>query len=348
MSEFPIKGIHHVEFNVADAWAITNQFRKRFGFQLIAQSIGEENSFVLRQGGITYVVKDSRKANSQIRRFVELHGDGVKDIAFSVEDAPAAFREALERGAQQSPSGIFAIKTYGSVRHSFVDEKVVRPWEKYERVRCNTRPVGLFAIDHFVGNVPKGHMNPSIDLYRRLGFNEIDHFAENINVGKSAFMSKVSQNGRVISNVNEPDGDQPTHIDDFLAPRNNNGPGVQHKALATRDIVSTVRKMRSRGQKFLPIPDEYYEMLPERFPKIAREEIVELQELGILLDVDKKGKKLKQIFTEHLFVLDSLFDEVIEREDWGLPSEAEGFGRANVAALFAAKERASKRLQVHS
>ncbi len=355
-NEFPIEGMY-VEFWVADADAQKNYFRDMFGFRVIAQSTEKEGrriseSYVLAQGDIRLVVTAPLTKYSRVASFVRKHGDGVRDIAFLVDDARFAYELAIRRGAQsharprheldsQGSVRSAAICAYGDVVHSFIENKnyhgVFLPGYVPVPVTDN-HDAGLLAIDHNVGNVFKGDMDTWVAFYRdKLGFEQILHFSDlDINAGNAALMSKVMENGRVKFPINEPAGTKESHIDDYL--RINNGPGVQHIAFASANIVDTVRKMRARGVRFLDVPDTYYEIIAEKFSHVAPAEIAELKELKILLDLDKNGRKLKQIFTAHFFEEDTIFGEVMEREGFGTPKEAEGFGHNNFQTLFEAKE----------
>jgi 4-hydroxyphenylpyruvate dioxygenase len=272
----------------------------------------------------------------------------VKVIALSVPDVDQAHAEAVARGARsvslpESESDAHgsirraSIATYGDTVHTFVDrsgyEGVFAPG--YEPVAGDDAgPERLVAIDHVVGNVDLGHMQEWVAFYERVfGMVELIHFSdEAISTEYSALMSKVvtSGNGRIKFPINEPaEGRRRSQIDEYL--EFYEGAGAQHIALATRDIVGTVAELRERGVGFLPIPDTYYEDVPERVPEVAHQ-LDDLRSHGILVDHDDEGHLL-QIFTKPLGDRPTVFFEIIERHG------ATGFGAGNFKALFEAIER---------
>ena len=268
-------------------------------------------------------------------------------IALSVPDAAAAFRTAVERGAtpvrepweESDDHGtvrMATIETYGDTLHTFVERADYRgPFLPGYVQRDDATPgVGLLAIDHIVGNVELGHMNTWVKFYEDVfGMTEMLHFSdEAISTEYSALMSKVvtDGNGRVKFPINEPaEGKRKSQIDEYL--EFYGGPGAQHLAVATRDIVRTVTELRERGVEFLTIPDTYYEDVPERIGEID-ESLDDLRRLGILIDRDDEGYML-QIFTKPVGDRPTMFFEVIERHG------ARGFGEGNFKALFEAIER---------
>ncbi|WP_026369743.1 4-hydroxyphenylpyruvate dioxygenase [Kallotenue papyrolyticum] len=349
-----LKGIDYVEFYVGNARQAAHFYRTAFGFKPIAYAgletgVRDRASYVLEQRNIRLVFTAPLHPDSPIAEHVKLHGDGVKDIAFTVDDAAQAFEETVRRGAQpvMEPTVIegqkgrvikATIATYGDTVHSFIqrDEYHGTFFPKYHAIKNPPRsePVGLAAIDHIVGNVELGQMDRWVDYYNQvLGFRQLVHFSdEQISTEYSALMSKVMQNGtgRIKFPINEPaQGKRKSQIEEYL--EYYHGPGAQHLALLTDDIIATVRKLRENGVEFLRTPDSYYDMLGERVGKID-ESIDTLRELGILVDRDDEGYLL-QIFTRPLQDRPTVFFEIIQRKG------ARGFGAGNFKALFEAIER---------
>ncbi len=353
-----LRRIDHVRFFVGNARQSAYFYRNAFGFDVIAYAGLEtrqkhEAGYVLRQGNITFVLTSPLSdAHPESQRLVR-HGDGVMDIALEVDDVRGVFAETVRRGATpvQEPValeddfGVFelaSIRTYGDTRHSFINRDrykgVFAPGfepldpERYSPTTFHS--VGLRAIDHIVGNVEEGRMNDWVDFYKNvLDFNQLVHFDDkDISTEYSALMSKVVQNGtgRIKFPLNEPaKARRRSQIEEFL--EFYGGPGVQHIAMATDDIVDTVRAMRHNDVSFLRVPQTYYDALPERVGAI-RENMEELAELGILVDRDDEGYML-QIFTKPVADRPTLFFEVIQR------SGSRSFGKGNFKALFEAIER---------
>jgi 4-hydroxyphenylpyruvate dioxygenase len=354
----PVRRIDHVRFVVGNARQSAYFYRNAFGFDVVAYAGLEtrerrEAGYVLRQGDITFVLVSPLHGEHPDNARLALHGDGVKDIAIEVDDVGAAFQLAISRGAvgvavpsvREDEHGAYeaaTIAAYGDTTHTFVNHDryhgVFAPgFEPLDRGRYSPRTfssVGLTAIDHIVANVEEGKMQEWVRFYEQvLGFSLLVHFDDkDISTEYTALMSKVVQDGqgRIKLPINEPaKGRRRSQIDEYL--RYHGGPGVQHIALATDDIVSTVRAMRSNDVSFLRVPDSYYEMLPNRIGAIA-ENIDDLAELGILVDRDEEGYLL-QIFTKPVEDRPTLFFEVIERHG------AKSFGKGNFKALFEAIER---------
>jgi 4-hydroxyphenylpyruvate dioxygenase len=289
------------------------------------------------------------KSTGPIAEHVHKHGDGVRDIALWVDDARTAFEAAVERGARpaleptvmEDENGqliIAAIHTYGDTIHSIVERKDYRGlfMPGFVPAESPFKPpsTGLKYVDHCVGNVELGKMNAWVKFYEDvLGFTNILTFDDKtINTEYSALMSKVmaNGNGRIKFPINEPaEGKKKSQIDEYL--EFYDGPGVQHIAIATDDIIKTVRDLKSRGVEFLKVPATYYESVPSRVGKID-EDIAPLQELGILVDRDDEGYLL-QIFTRPVEDRPTLFYEIIQRKG------AKSFGAGNFKALFEAIER---------
>ncbi len=349
----PLNGIDHVEMYVGNAKQAAFYYRHAFGFKIVAYAgletgIRDRTSYVLRQGRITLVLTGTLQSDSPIAAHQHHHGDGVKVIALSVPDAGYAYRAALERGAEgvEEPTEVSdehgsvkraSIKTYGDTLHTFIERQdyagaFLPGYEAREDEGLGD--VGLLAIDHIVGNVELGKMDEWVKYYEDVfGMKEMLHFSdEAISTEYSALMSKVvtDGNGRVKFPLNEPaEGKRKSQIDEYL--EFYEGPGAQHIAVATRDIVKTVTEMRERGIEFLTIPDAYYDDVPARIGEIE-ESLDDLRRLGILVDRDDEGYML-QIFTKPVGDRPTLFFEVIERHG------ARGFGEGNFKALFEAIER---------
>lgn len=353
----PLLGIDHIEFYVGNAHQAAHFYRNMFGFDIVAYrglETGDRQlaSYVIEQGKIRWVLTTALTPDHEVARHCQLHGDGVKAIAFAVNDVEASIAAVRQRGAtivaqpkvEKDSEGTLrsaAIRTYGETIHRFVDRKDYRGvfapgFVPYAAPAA--RPSGLVAVDHCVGNVELGAMNQWVKYYETvLGFRQLAHFSdEDISTEYSALMSKVMENGtgRIKFPINEPaEGKKKSQIEEYL--EYYQGPGVQHIALNTADICKTVRDLRERGVKFLRVPDTYYESLPERVGKIT-EDYKELRELGILADRDDEGYLL-QVFTCPVEDRPTLFFEIIERHG------SRGFGVGNFKALFVSIEEEQRR-----
>jgi 4-hydroxyphenylpyruvate dioxygenase len=354
----PLNGIDHVEMWVGNAKQAAFFYTRAFGFRLVAYAgletgVRDRTAYVLQQGRIRLVLTGALGSDSPIAAHQHKHGDGVKVIALSVPDVDQAWREATARGAEgvaephdlSDDSGsvrIATIKTYGDTLHTFVGrggyEGAFLPG--YEPVEDGFAPESerLLAIDHIVGNVELGRMEPWVKYYEDVfGMTEMIHFSdEAISTEYSALMSKVvtSGDGRVKFPINEPaEGKRKSQIDEYL--EFYEGAGAQHIAVATRDIVGTVASLRAAGVEFLTVPDSYYDEVPERVPAVAGQ-LADLRREGILVDHDDEGYLL-QIFTKPVGDRPTLFFEIIERHG------ARGFGEGNFKALFEAIEREQER-----
>src|SRR5688572_21970293 len=312
LPDIPLRKIDHVRFFVGNARQSAFFYRNAFGFDVVAYAgletkVKHEAGYVLRQGGITFVlISPLRPQHPDVQRLV-LHGDGVSDIALQVDDVRTAYNLAVERGAHgvkgptvlEDEYGVYeyaTIRAYGDTTHTFVNRDrykgVFAPgFTPIDPARYNPatyHPAGLLAVDHIVGNVEEGRMDEWVDFYRKvLGFEQLVSFDDkDISTEYSALMSKVVQNGtgRVKFPINEPaQAKRRSQIDEYL--QYYGGPGVQHIALITGDIVKTVRAMRANDVSFLRVPKTYYNSLTDRVGTI-REDIKELEELGILVDKD--------------------------------------------------------------
>jgi 4-hydroxyphenylpyruvate dioxygenase len=355
----PLNGTDYVEFYVGNARQAAHYYRTAFGFRLAAYrgpetGVRDRASYLLVQDKIRFVLTTPLQPEGEIAEHIRVHGDGVRDIALWVDDADAAWRATTGRGARsvrepetlRDATGevrVAAIGIYGDTVHSFVERRNYRGaflpgFEAVTSEDTLTRPVGLKYVDHMVGNVGWGEMNRWVDFYRDvMGFRMFKHFDDNdISTEYSALMSKVMSNGneRVKFPINEPaQGKRKSQIEEYL--EYYRGPGVQHIAMATDDIIETVGTLRRQGVDFLRVPSTYYDDLLERVGKID-EPIGDLKELGILVDRDDEGYML-QIFTRPVEDRPTLFYEVIQRKG------SRSFGKGNFKALFEAIEREQER-----
>jgi 4-hydroxyphenylpyruvate dioxygenase len=349
----PLNGIDHVEFYVGNAAQAAYFYSHAFGFRPVAYAgletgLRDRASHVLEQGRVRLVLTGTLRSESEITRHHARHGDGVKTIALSVPDVDHAHAEAVARGARSVEAPFeesdehgtirrATIATYGDTLHTFVDRSSYGGafMPGFEAVDSNgAGDEMLLSIDHIVGNVELGHMEEWVRFYEDVfGMVEMVHFSdEAISTEYSALMSKVvaSGNGRIKFPINEPaEGRRRSQIDEYL--EFYEGPGAQHIAFATRDIVATVAELRRRGVGFLPIPDTYYDEVPSRVPEVA-DQLDDLRRQGILVDHDDEGHLL-QIFTKPVGDRPTVFFEIIERHG------ATGFGAGNFKALFEAIER---------
>jgi len=349
----PLLGIDHVELYVGNAVHAAHYYASAFGFREVAYAgletgVRDRASHVLQQGRVRLVLTSALRPRSEIAHHHADHGDGVKVIALAVPDAEQAYRVALERGARgvrqpwearddHGVVGMATIAAYGDTVHTFVarDGYSGSFLPGFREVPdAGTDPGLVLDIDHIVGNVELGRMNEWVEFYERvMGFTEMRHFSdEDISTEYSALMSKVVADGegRIKFPINEPaEGKRKSQIDEYL--EFYGGPGAQHIALITDDIVRTVRALQGRGVRFLRTPGSYYEELPGRVGDIA-ESYDDLRALGILADRDDEGYLL-QIFTRPVGSRPTMFFEIIERHG------ARGFGDGNFKALFEAIER---------
>ena len=351
----PLKGIDHVEWWVGNARVTANYFRAVWGFTPIAYAgletgVRDRASYVLQQNDIRFVITGSLLPDGEIAEHVKLHGDGVHDIALAVDDAASAWQETTTRGARsalepsdyETDDGVLrksAVHIYGEVLHSFVERGDYHGvWGPgYRRIKKPARAaagLSLLEIDHCVGNVELGKMNEWVDFYTSVfGFSQLIHYDDKvIHTEYSALMSKVMTNGsgRIKFPINEPaPGKRKSQIQEYLDWYHT--AGVQHIALRTEDVTTTVRRLRDNGVEFLGLPHEYYAALPERVGDVGVP-MDTLEELGIEADRDEEGYLL-QIFTKPMQDRPTFFFEVIERHG------SRGFGVGNFKALFEALER---------
>lgn len=350
----PLNGTDYIEFYVGNAKQSAYYYQHAFGFNLVAYAgpetgIRDKASYVLQQGKLRIVLTTSLDPDSFITKHVARHGDGVRVLALWVDDAAKSWYETTSRGAKsfEEPKvlsdefgevKISSIHTYGETLHTFVERKNYKgafmPGYRAAKSNFTIDPVGLEYVDHCVGNVELGKMNDWVKFYEEvMGFKLIITFDDkDISTDYSALMSKVVSNGTgfVKFPINEPaEGKKKSQIEEYLDYYR--APGVQHIAVATKDVIKTVSELQKRGVEFLKVPDTYYQELPSRVGKID-EDINSLRQLGILVDRDEEGYLL-QIFTKPVQDRPTVFFEIIERKG------ATSFGKGNFKALFEAIER---------
>jgi 4-hydroxyphenylpyruvate dioxygenase len=350
----PLLGTDYVELYVGNAKQSAHFYKTAFGFQSEAYAgletgVKDRVSYVLKQDKIRLVLTTPLTEGGPINEHINKHGDGVKVVALWVEDATKAWEETTKRGAKSfmEPTAEeddfgkvvrSGIHTYGETVHIFVERKaydgVFLPGYKKWESHYNPTPTGLKFIDHMVGNVDWDEMNIWCEFYAKvMGFAQIISFDDkDISTDYTALMSKVMSNGngRIKFPINEPaEGKKKSQIEEYIDFYN--GPGVQHIAVATDDIVATVSAMRDRGVEFLYVPDNYYDDLLERVGDID-EDVEILKQHGILIDRDDEGYLL-QLFTKPVVDRPTMFFEIIQRKG------AQSFGKGNFKALFEAIER---------
>lgn len=351
----PLEGTDYVEFYVGNAKQAAHYYMTAFGFQALAYAgpetgLKDRASYAVRQHKLTFVLTTPLRSSGPIADHIHKHGDGVKSLSLRVPDAAKAWEETTKRGAKSymEPQRLkdeygevvmSGIHTYGDTVHLFIERKNYqgtfmpgyRPWNN---PHFQTADTGLLYVDHCVGNVGWNQMNPWVKFYEEvMGFKNILTFDdEDISTEYSALMSKVmsSGNGFVKFPINEPaEGKKKSQVEEYL--EFYDGEGVQHVALATNDIVKTVRDLMNRGVEFLKVPTTYYDDLLDRVGTID-EDLAPLRELGILVDRDNEGYLL-QLFSKPVEDRPTLFFEIIQRKG------AKSFGKGNFKALFEAIER---------
>ena len=351
----PLEGTDYVEFYVGNAKQAAHYYMTAFGFQALAYAgpetgIKDRASYAVRQHKLTFVLTTPLRPGNVIADHIYKHGDGVKAISLRVQDATNAWEETTKRGAKsymepqrlKDENGevvMSGIHTYGDTVHLFIERKnytgtFIPGYKEWSIPHFKTADTGLLYVDHCVGNVDWNGMNPWVKFYEDvMGFKNILTFDdEDISTEYSALMSKVmsSGNGFVKFPINEPaEGKKKSQVEEYL--EFYKGEGVQHVALATNDIVKTVRDLMSRGVEFLKVPTTYYDDLLDRVGKID-EDLAPLKELGILVDRDNEGYLL-QLFSKPVEDRPTLFFEIIQRKG------AKSFGKGNFKALFEAIER---------
>jgi 4-hydroxyphenylpyruvate dioxygenase len=351
----PLLGTDHIEFYVGNAKQAALFYINAFGFRPLGYAgpetgVKDRASYAIVQNKLIFVLTTPIRPNNEMADHIYKHGDGVKVLALLVEDAASAWEETTKRGAKSymQPTRLndgngemvlSGIHIYGDTVHVFVERKnysgVFMPgYRKWENSYLNTEDAGLLYVDHCVGNVGWNQMNPWVKFYEEvMGFRNILTFDDkDISTEYSALMSKVMSNGNgyVKFPINEPaEGKKKSQVEEYL--EFYNGEGVQHIAMATNDILSTVTKLRNNGVEFLKVPTTYYDDLLDRVGHID-EDLAPLKELGILVDRDDEGYLL-QLFTKPVEDRPTLFFEIIQRKG------AKSFGKGNFKALFEAIER---------
>lgn len=351
---FKILGTHHVEFFVGNAKQAAYFYRRAFGFELFAYcgpetGVRDYVSYALRQNKIVFLLTTPLVSSHPANDFLVKHGDGVRDIALHVEDAAQAYAITTARGARgvaephtiEDENGkvvVASVATYGDTIHTFVQRDgfngAFLPHFQPTPADTMAEPVGLKYVDHIVGNVGWDEMDKTVEFYKQVfGFSRFVSFDDNdISTEYSALRSTVvaNENKWIKFPINEPaEGKRKSQIEEYIT--FNNGPGVQHVAMETGDIVETIRMMRANGVEFLTTPDSYYDALQERVGAIS-EDIEVLRGLNILVDRDDKGYML-QLFTKPVQDRPTLFFEIIQRRG------GESFGKGNFKALFESIER---------
>jgi len=345
----PINGTDYVEFYVGNAKQAAHFYQSAFGFQPVAfagleTGLKDRVSYVLRQDKITFVLTGALKPDSEVAEHHKLHGDGVKVIAMWVDDARKSFEETVAKGAKpykepytesdENGEVVFSgIHTYGDTVHMFVERKNYKgdflpgyiKWEPEYR----PEDTGLMYVDHIVGNVGWGEMDDVANFYRDvMGFDQLISFDDkDISTEYTALKSKVMANDnlRIKFPINEPaKGKMKSQIEEYLDFYM--GPGPQHVAIATNDIIKSISALRDRGVDFLFVPDSYYDNISERVGEID-EDIEVLKKHKILVDRDDKGYLL-QLFSKPVEDRPTFFFEIIQRKG------AESFGKGNFKALF--------------
>ncbi|TVR29089.1 MAG: 4-hydroxyphenylpyruvate dioxygenase [Balneolaceae bacterium] len=350
----PIMGTDYVEIYTSNARQAAYFYQSAFGFRPVAHSgletgVRDRESYVVQQDKIRLLLTSPLKSGTEVGEHIDQHGDGVRVIALWVDDATYAYEAAMERGAEsymepreESDDHGKVIRSgihiYGDTVHIFVERKDYNgvflpgyePWDSGMEIN----PIGLKYVDHMVGNVELGKMNYWVKFYEDvLGFRQMLSFDDkDISTKYTALMSKVMSNGngRIKFPINEPaKGVKKSQVEEYLDFYE--GPGVQHVAVATDDILHTIEELRKRGIQFLSIPDTYYDELEGRVGEID-EQTSTLRKLGILVDRDDEGYLL-QIFTKPIQPRPTMFFEIIQRKG------ATSFGKGNFKALFEAIER---------
>ena len=351
----PLYGTDYVEFWVGNAKQAAHYYKSAFGFQSLAYcgpetGVRDRASYAVIQDRVRFVFSTALVPDHEINRHYVEHGDGVRTIALMVDDAVSAFEETVKRGAKPflEPETIedkhgkitrSGIHTYGETIHIFIDRSEYNgpflPGFREWKPEYNPEPVGLKYVDHIVGNVNWGEMNKWCEFYKNvMGFDQLISFDDkDISTDYTALMSKVMSNSnmRIKFPINEPaEGKKKSQIEEYIEFYRDSG--VQHIAIATDDIISTVSQLRRRGVEFLEVPDTYYgQSLIDRVGEVD-EEMADLRRLKILVDRDEDGYLL-QLFTKPVEDRPTVFFEIIQRKG------AQSFGKGNFKALFEAIER---------
>jgi len=352
---FKINDFDHIEFYVGNAKQVAHFYRSAFGFESYAYcgpetGMKDQVSYVLKQNNIFFVFTTPLSSKHPATKWLSKHGDGVRDIAIRVECDEEAHDSCVSRGAisvmlpkvtkdRDGKFGKSSIQTYGDTIHSFIwrpeyDGVWAPGFEELKSPNIESKKPNLIKIDHIVANVEADRMDDWKEYYEKIfGFSTFVKFDEtDISTEYSSLKSVVvrSKNWKVKFPINEPaEGLKKSQIEEYLD--SNEGPGVQHIALLTDDIISAIEKLRENGVDFLDVPDSYYDDLSDRVGNVD-EDIQKLRDLKILVDRDEEGYLL-QLFTKPLQDRPTLFIEIIQRKG------SRGFGQGNFQALFEAIER---------
>lgn len=365
--------VDHIRFYVGNAKQAAYFYAQAFGFEIeqvsdLTTGQRESATYLLTQGNIRFLLTTGLHENHPAQQEIGLYGDGIKDIAFTVDDSVAAYEQAIKNGAESAyePTEVSdergtvvssGIKSFGRFIHSFVSrtdqyaldhvkqrgQQFLPSFDLLPDLAINeynrNNPTGLFYVDHCVGNVQLGQMDTWVKWYEDvLGFKLFKHFDDkDISTEYSALMSKVMDSGRELIKIpiNEPaEGKRKSQIEEYLD-WHNQTPGIQHLALLTKDEINTVSQLRRRGVDFLEIPETYYDIVWDRVGEIS-EDTEKIKDLRVLVDRDDKGYLL-QIFTKPLQDRPTLFFEIICRRG------SESFGKGNFKALFESLELEQER-----
>lgn len=354
----PILGTDYVELYVGNAKQAAHYYMSAWGFQPVAYAgletgLKDRVSYVLEQGKIRLVLTSPLQRDGAINAHINAHGDGVKVVALWVDDAKYSWEQTTQRGAKSNMEPIVmkdndgevvlsAIHTYGETLHYFIERKnyngVFLPGYQPWKPDFNATDAGLLFIDHMVGNVGWNEMDTWVDFYAKvMGFTQLVSFDDkDISTEYTALMSKVmaNGNGRIKFPINEPaEGRKKSQIEEYIDFYN--GAGVQHIAVATDNIIETVKRLKAGGVEFLYVPPSYYDDILDRVGQID-EDLAPLKELGILIDRDDEGYLL-QLFTKPVLDRPTMFFEIIQRKG------ARSFGKGNFKALFESIEREQER-----
>ena len=354
MNNYKITAFDHCELYVGNAKQAVHYYQNALGFQPIGYmglETGSRNkvSYVMKQNKVQFVLSSPLVPGTEIGLHIDKHGDGIKDVSFSVDNAENAWKETTERGAEsinkpklikdhKGEAIVATIKTYGDTTHTFVERSnykgVFLPGYEDIITQNNSKEVGIVHIDHVVGNQPDGTMQPVCDFYEKVfgwhRFWSVDD--KDVSTKYSSLRSIVmaNENEKIKMPINEPAGGlKKSQIQEFIDYYK--GSGVQHVAMSTKDIISTVKKLKSNGVEFLPTPASYYNNLSKRIPHID-EDLNTLAKLGILVDSDENGYML-QIFTKPIQDRPTLFYEIIQRKG------SNSFGKGNFKSLFKSIEK---------
>ena len=354
MNNYKIKAFDHCELYVGNAKQSAHYYESALGFEPISYKgletgSREKVSYVMRQNQVHFVLSSPLVPGTEIGKHIDKHGDGIKDVSFLVDSAEKAWEETTNRGADsirkpmliednKGEAIIATIKTYGDTTHTFVERNDYNgnflPGYEDIKLKNSVEDAGLIHIDHVVGNQPDGVMQSVCDFYEKVfgwhRFWSVDDTDLSTKYSSLRSIVMTNDNEKIKMPINEPaEGLKKSQIQEFVDYYN--GAGIQHVAMSTKDIIKTVKKLRSNGVEFLPTPQSYYDTLLDRVGDL-KEDINLLSELGILVDSDENGYML-QIFTKPIQDRPTLFYEIIQRKG------SNSFGKGNFKALFESIER---------